>query len=261
MALLEVSGLRKHFGGMTAVDGIDLVLNQGEFVGLIGPNGSGKTTLFNLLSGVIRPNEGQVLFDGRRIDKLSPDAIFRAGLVRNFQVPRLFQGMTTLENALLPPEDQLGERPWHAIFPSKWSQQETRLARHALDVLQTFRLDDHALQLATELSGGQMKLLEAARALMGNAKLILFDEPAAGVAPALAHEVFQHLVRIRETSGMTMLVIEHRLDVLFKYVDRVVVMDRGRIIAGGTAAEVAADPRVIEAYFGEADEGDDVVQA
>lgn len=257
MALLEVRGLYKDFGGAAAVAGVDLSIEAGEFVGLIGPNGSGKTTLFNLLSGVLRPTRGEVYFDGRRIDGLSPDRIFRLGLVRNFQVPRLFRNMTTLENALLPPENQLGEHPWHALFPKRWRAQEVELARKARDVLGTFHLDGAALKGTAELSGGQMKLLEAARALMGEAKMLLFDEPAAGVAPALAHSVFEHLRRMQKEDGMTLFVIEHRLDVLFEYVDYVIVMDRGRVIARGKPAEVAGDARVVEAYFGGAAEGDE----
>jgi len=253
VALLEVRGLHKDFGGAAAVAGVDFTLEAGALVGLIGPNGSGKTTLFNLLSGVLRPTRGEIYFDGQRIDGLSPDRIFRLGLVRTFQVPRLFRHMTTLENALLPPEDQLGESPWHALWPKRWRQQELALAHKARAVLETFRLDHAALQGTTELSGGQMKLLEAARALMGRARLLLFDEPAAGVAPALARSVFDHLRRLQRETGMTLLVIEHRLDVLFEYVDDAIVMDRGCIIARGKPAELARDPRVIAAYFGGGD--------
>lgn len=250
MSLLEVEGLTKRFGGLTAVDHLTFTIEEGEWVGLIGPNGSGKSTLFSLLSGVERPDGGQIRFDGHSLVGLSPAQIYRLGLVRGFQVPRLFAGMDVLENMLVAEKDHPGEGLAAALTSRRFAEAERLAGRRAARWLQSFGLADVTHQLAPEISGGQMKLLEAARTLMSDPRLLLLDEPAAGVAPALAQEIFQRLSLLRQEEGITMLIIEHRLHLLFDHVDRVLVLHQGRLLAEGPPEQVAEDPRVIEAYFG-----------
>jgi len=249
--LLRLDGVKKHFGGIRAVDGVTASVGEGELVGLIGPNGSGKSTLFNVISGVHKLDEGTVALRGERIDGLDPWVIFARGVVRSFQNPRLFHGMTVLENVLVPPRDQKGERIANAPIPARWEDQETSLAEDALDTLIRNQLQAVPLNWATDVSGGQMKLLEVSRALMGEPKLLLLDEPTAGVAPKLAREIFETIAMLRREHGLTFLIIEHRLDVLLDYVERVLVMHEGELIFDGTPAAAVNDPRVIDAYLGE----------
>lgn len=220
-------------------------------MGLIGPNGSGKSTLFNVISGVYRPDGGRVLFRGERIDGRDPDDIFARGVVRSFQNPRLFLGMTVLENVLLPPRHQTGERVLHAPFPRRWTDQEKSLAEDALENLARHQLDGVRMHWATDVSGGQMKLLEVSRAMMGEPRLLLLDEPTAGVAPKLATEIFEAILELRKEFGLTFVIIEHRLSVLFEFVERVLVMDKGRLLFDGDPAACVEDPRVLESYLGD----------
>jgi len=249
-AILRLDRVEKRFGGLRAVDGVTAEMPEGQLLGLIGPNGSGKTTLFNVISGVLDPDGGAITFQGRRIDGLEPHAIFDRGIVRCFQNPRLFPGMTVMENALVPPRRQVGERVTKAPFPQSWSDQEARLALKALQTLAAQQLSGVPMHWATEISGGQMKLLEVSRALMGEPRLLLLDEPTAGVAPKLAREIFDGISGLRKDLGLTFIVIEHRLDVLFDYVDRVLVMHEGKVIFDGTPAEAANDPAVVDSYLG-----------
>ncbi|MDA4130222.1 MAG: ATP-binding cassette domain-containing protein, partial [Thaumarchaeota archaeon] len=182
-SILEISGLRKSFGGLVAIDGIDLSIKRGTMTGLIGPNGSGKTTLFNLIGGTIKKDEGKILFAGSKIESLPPHKIFKLGLGRTFQNPRLYFGMTVLENALTVAKNQKGEDPFVAPFKSRWESQELELAQKASDLLSFLEIRELYPKWASEISGGQMKLLQLAAALMGEPKMLLLDEPAAGVAP------------------------------------------------------------------------------
>ncbi len=249
--LLRVEGLAKYFGGIRAVDGVSFKVSEHEIVGLIGPNGSGKTTLINTISGIYKPNKGKVYFQGEDITGLDPWEIYHKGIVRSFQVPRLFHKMLVIENTMVPFRHQKGENPWIAPFHHLWRDQETENAKKALSTLKEFQLFRVRNNWATELSGGQMKLTEISRSLMSEPKLLLLDEPIAGVAPKLAREIFSHIVRLRDEYGLTFLIIEHRLDILFDYVERVMVMNYGELIYDGDPEGVYKDPRVIDAYLGE----------
>jgi len=248
---LRLDDVRKRFGGIRAVDGVTTSVREGELVGLIGPNGSGKSTLFNVITGVYAPDAGSITFRGDRVDTLDPWDIFAKGVVRSFQNPRLFRGMTVIENALVPPREQAGERLVNAPIPKRWEAQEVTLTEDALETLARNQLDAVRLNWATEVSGGQMKLLEVSRATMGRPRLLLLDEPTAGVASKLAEEIFQTIVRLREEHGLTFVVIEHRLEVLFDYVERVLVMHEGKILFDGKPEAAVEDAAVVDAYLGE----------
>lgn len=251
MPLLELKNVSKDYGGLRAVDDVSFQAPAGAIVGLIGPNGSGKSTLINLIAGSTALSAGRIVFDGADISALTSDQVFRRGIARGYQEPSLYFKMTALDNALLPVKGQRGEQPWHAPWRSRWQAQEEAHARAASEVLAQVQLLQQYDSLASDLSGGQMKLLEIARALMGEPKLLLLDEPTAGVAPKLAYEIFQQISRLRAEQGITFLIVEHRLEILFDFVDRVYVMHLGKLLAAGAAAEIAANETVREVYFGD----------
>jgi ABC-type branched-subunit amino acid transport system ATPase component len=249
--MLEVSGLVKTFGSLRAVDGVDLAIEAGTITGLIGPNGAGKTTLFNLIAGALAPEAGAVRFLGDRIDRLTPDRIFAKGLARTFQVPRPFPQMTVLENLMLVPLRQAGERFWNNWVRAGRVRDEERRARdHAMAVLELCDLAAKAGELAGRLSGGQQKLLELARVLVAEPRLVLLDEPAAGVNPVLLETLVDRIVRLHER-GVTFLVIEHNIDLVMTVCRPVVVMAQGQLIYHGDAAGVRRDRRVLDAYLGD----------
>ena len=251
MPLLELKSIRKDYGGLRAVDDVSLHVPEGAIIGLIGPNGSGKSTLINLIAGTSDLSAGRIIFDGDDISDYSSDQVFRQGIARGYQEPALYFKMTALDNALLPVKGQRGEDPWHAPWRRRWQAQEEAHARSAIDVLEQVRLLQHYDTLASDLSGGQMKLLEIARALMGEPKLLLLDEPTAGVAPNLAYEIFQQIRRLRDDHGITFLIVEHRLEILFDFVDYVYVMHLGNLLAEGSADDIAKHATVREVYFGD----------
>jgi len=249
--MLEVSGLVKAFGNLRVVDGVDLAIEAGTITGLIGPNGAGKTTLFNLIAGALAPEAGAIRFLGERIDRLTPDRIFAKGLARTFQVPRPFPHMTVLENLMLVPPRQAGERFWNNWVRAGHVRREERLAReHALELLELCDLADKAGEVAGRLSGGQQKLLELARVLVAEPKLILLDEPAAGVNPVLLETLVDRIVRLNRR-GVTFLVIEHNIDLVMTVCRPIVVMAQGKLIYHGEAAGVRKDQRVLDAYLGD----------
>jgi len=249
--MLEVSGLVKAFGSLRAVDGIDLAIDAGTITGLIGPNGAGKTTLFNLIAGTLAPGAGAIRFMGERIDRLTPDRIFARGLARTFQVPRPFPQMTVLENLMLASPRQAGERFWNNwVRPGRVRGEERRARESAMEVLELCALADRAGETAGRLSGGQQKLLELARVLVAEPKLILLDEPAAGVNPVLLETLVDRIVRLNR-QGVTFLVIEHNLDLVMSVCRPIAVMAQGRLIYHGDAAGVRKDRRVLDAYLGD----------
>ena len=251
MAMLELQELCKSFGGLMAVAGASLHVEKGQIVGLIGPNGSGKSTLLSTVAGQYRPDGGHILFDGQEIGGLAPDKIFGRGLARSYQDPSLFFRMGVLDNVLLAAKDRSGERPTVAPWHRRWWPQERRLAERAVTVLNDLKLLGRRDAMAADLSGGQMKLLELGRTVMGEPAMMLLDEPTAGVAPALAYAIFEEIERLRRAQGLTFLIVEHRLEILFDFVDWIYVMHMGKVIAQGKPDQIAADPLVREVYFGE----------
>lgn len=248
--MLEVHNLYKDFGGLRAIKDVTITIPEGEIIGLIGPNGSGKSTLLNVVSGIMPPTSGQIHFNGHDITNLSAASIFDLGLAKGFQDPSLFFQMTVLDNALLPIKRQLGEQPWYAPWRGFWSDEEHQNTTKAAGVLQEVLLRKHYDKTAAELSGGQMKLLEIARSLMGDPKMLLLDEPTAGVAPNLAYDIFKHIKTLRDELGITFLIVEHRLGILFDFVDSLYVMHMGEILAQGTPDDIIENQDVREVYFG-----------
>ena len=248
-ATLQVEDVVRAFGGVRAVDCARLEVEAGSITGLIGPNGAGKSTLFNCISGFLRPQSGRVLLDGRRIDRRTPHSIARAGLVRTFQTPRALTRMTVLENVMLAAPRQRGERLGGSLRPSA-RRREHEVRERAAQLLELVRLDADAPLLAGTLSGGQRKLLDLVRALMAEPRILLLDEPMAGVSPTLRVELLEHILALRERDGITLLIVEHDLDFVMRASDRVIVMNDGKVIAQGSPDEVRADERVIDAYLG-----------
>ena len=250
MALLEIRALARSFYGVHALNGVDLDVDAGTITGLIGPNGAGKTTLFNCVSGVIPAEHGRVRFDGEDVTRWRPDRITRRGLVRTFQIARGFPRLSVRENLMLYGAAQPGAVRWKAwARPAAVARRETELSARAATVARRLNLTRVLDDPAAALSGGQKKLLELGRALMTDPKLILLDEPVAGVNPALTHEIGTHLAELR-AEGFTFLIIEHHLDVIARLCDPVIVMAEGRHLAQGTFTAVAADERVQDAYMG-----------
>ncbi|MEM0026240.1 MAG: ABC transporter ATP-binding protein [Zestosphaera sp.] len=252
--ILEVRDVAKYFGGVKALDGVSLTVPERGLVGLIGPNGSGKTTLFNVITGFYVPDRGSVLFkesnDLVRVDGLNPNEVFKKGIVRTFQIPRLFSSLTVLENLLVTPIGQKGESPVRALFRNSWSTQERELAEKAIELLKKFNMLHYVNSRISELSAAHIKMLETIRGLMTPAKLYLLDEPAAGVDYMMAKELFTYVKRLRDEHNLTFFIIEHRLEILMEYVDYVYVLHNGKLLSEGKPQEVISDPKVIEAYIG-----------
>ncbi len=249
--LLSAQGLSKSFGGLRAVNEANLDVFQGKITGLIGPNGAGKTTLFNLLSNFIKPDQGKVIFDGKPIHHLKSNAIALRGCIRTFQVARVLSRLTVLENMLLATPHQTGEniiKVW--IQQGKIRQEERKNKEKAMEILEDVGLAAKAYDYAGALSGGQRKLLEIARALMTDPKLILLDEPAAGVNPTLIGQICEHIVNWNQ-QGITFLIIEHNMDMIMSLCDHVWVLAEGTNLADGTPEEIQNNKTVLEAYLGE----------
>lgn len=250
-ALLEVRGLLKDFGGLRAVDHCSLEVGRGTVTGLIGPNGAGKTTLFNIVTGFIRPDAGSVFLDGGDITGLPPHRIFQRGLCRTFQLPREHASMSVLENLMLVPGGQAGERIWNAwLARGRVRREEEVLRGKAQEVLQLVELDHVRDEYAGNLSGGQKKLLELARTLMADPELVLLDEPGAGVNRTLMNRLTSNIEYMCRERGMTFLLIEHDMDMVMTLCNPVIVMSEGSKLMEGSPDEVRSDRRVLEAYLG-----------
>ena len=249
--VLRVRGVQKSFGGLMAVNSVTLDISPGIITGLIGPNGAGKTTLFNLISGLYKSEAGTIHLKGERIDGLPPHEIFHKGISRTFQIARELKLMTVLENLMLVPIGQTGESLLLTWFrPQQVRKEEKEIKEKALEVLEFVNLIDLKDEYADSLSAGQKRLLELARTMMSDPKIILLDEPGAGVNPTLLKHLVGYLRQIVEDHGMTLFLIEHDMDLVMNTCDQVVVMNYGEILTEGPPEIIRRDPRVLEAYLG-----------
>ena len=249
--MITVDNLHKHFGGSHAVDGVSLEIAPGSITGLIGPNGAGKTTLFNVIAGRLPPTSGRVLMGGEDITGLAPHELFAKGVLRTFQIAHEFSSMTVRENLMMVPGGQAGETLWNAWFGrGRIAAEERALAVKADEVLDFLTISHLAGEKAGNLSGGQKKLLELGRTMMVDARIVFLDEVGAGVNRTLLNTIGDAIVRLNQERGYTFCVIEHDMDFIARLCDPVIVMAEGKVLAQGTAAEVRADERVIEAYLG-----------
>ncbi|MFB9808856.1 ABC transporter ATP-binding protein [Haladaptatus pallidirubidus] len=249
---LRIQNLVKHFGGVTAVDEASFDVEERSLTGLIGPNGAGKSTTFDCITGVHRPDSGSIYLYDEDITGLRPYATADRGVVRTFQITRELKEMTVLENMMLAPKNQQGERLWRTILPGsrrKVSEQERELREQAWDTLELFEIDHLAEEYAGNLSGGQRKLLEMARALLTDPDVLLLDEPFAGVNPVLEEKLLERIHNLRG-QGYTFLLVEHDMDLIMNNCERVIVMHQGRVIADDAPEVILEDEQVIEAYLG-----------
>jgi branched-chain amino acid transport system ATP-binding protein len=252
-ALLEVEGVVKRFGGVHAVDGAGFEVTEASITALIGPNGAGKTTLFNALTGFQRVDRGSARLAGEEVLHLPAYAIARRGMVRTFQITKALAAMPVIDNMALAAQNQPGERLRDLLVrPGAARRREHEVRAEADELLEIFDLDRLASDYAGTLSGGQRKLLELARALMTRPRLLLLDEPMAGINPTLGRRLLDHMQSLRRERGMTFLFVEHDMEVVMNHADRVIVMAEGRTIAAGEPRQVREDPAVIDAYLGSA---------
>lgn len=250
-ALLDVQDIAKNFDGLRAIDRCSFSVRRGTITGLIGPNGAGKTTAFNVITGFIPPDSGRILFRGADITGFRPDQIFERKLCRTFQIPREHGSMSVLENLMLVPINQLGERVWNAWFRrGEVRRQEEQNRDKALEVLEYLELTHVQNEYAGNLSGGQKKLLELGRTLMVDPELVLLDEPAAGVNRTLLKSLVANIQYLARERGITFLLIEHDMNMVMSLCDPVIVMSEGRKLIEGTPDEVRGNQSVLEAYLG-----------
>jgi branched-chain amino acid transport system ATP-binding protein len=251
--VISIKNISKNFGGVKAVDNCSFSIEKGSITGLIGPNGAGKTTLFSIMAGFLKPDSGSIFLDNENISGVSPHKLFHKGLVRTFQIPHEFDGMTVLENLMIVPENQLGEQVLNNFFLwKKIKDQEKSIRQKAEEVLEFLNLTHLTDELAGNLSGGQKKLLELGRTMMTEPKVVLLDEPGAGVNRTLLGKLTNDIRRLNKERNYTFCIIEHDMDLIMELCNPVVVMAQGKVMAQGTMQEIRSNKKVQEAYLGKA---------
>lgn len=248
--VLEVKNVSKVFGGLRAVDQASFQVKENSITGLIGPNGAGKSTLFNCIAGYYPPTAGEIFLKKEKTSGFSADQMAKRGLARTFQTPQGFAQMTVMENLMVVPKEQSGEHPWQGLINSKKvKEQEEEIRRKSLKLLEDFGMLDRKNELIANLSAGEARIVEIARQLMLNPEILLLDEPAAGINPALQNHLIQILLRLRK-QGLTLLLVDHNLGFISSLCDYIYVLHLGQIIAEGTPQEIFRNPRVVEVYLG-----------
>ena len=249
--ILQVNGLSKYFGGLAAVSNCTLNIKKGSITGIIGPNGSGKTTLFNLIAGNLKPNQGTVLFNNNDITGVPAYELFSKGILRTFQIAHEFTNLTVLENLMMVPGNQTGEKLMNVLMSSKIiKSEEEEIQNKALEVAKFLNLRNLSNELAGNLSGGQKKLLELGRTMMVDANLVLLDEVGAGVNRTLLKDLGTAILRLNKERGYTFCMIEHDMDFISRMCDPVIVMSEGSVLFEGTSDEVKKNEKVIDSYLG-----------
>lgn len=250
-SILTINDVKKSFDGIDALNGASFDVEKGKITGLIGPNGAGKTTLFNTITGFISPKSGSIKFEGEELIGKPPYEITRKGLARTFQITRSLNKMTVMDNLLLAPREQTGESViWPIITPSKVKEEEKEGREMAMDILEFFNLDDHKDEYAGSLSGGQKKLLELARVLMTEPKMVLLDEAFAGVNPSLSNKLVDYIKHLRDEHEISFLLIEHDIPLIMEVCEEIIVMAKGEVIARGKPEEIKNNQKVLDAYLG-----------
>ncbi len=249
--MIKVDSVSKHFGGIKAVDNASFSIDEGSITGLIGPNGAGKTTMFNTIAGIFEPTLGEIYLQGENVVGLQPYQLFEKGVLRTFQIAHEFTTMSVLENLMMVPPNQMGERIVNSwIRRRQIKEQEREVRKKAEDVIEFLKIGHLTNELAGNLSGGQKKLLELGRTMMVDAKLVLLDEVGAGVNRTLLQEIGEAIVRLNKERGYTFCMIEHDMEFISKLCNPVIVMAEGQVLTQGTAEEVTSNEEVIEAYLG-----------